>query len=655
MVAAALIMATGSASASASGPVRPAQPLAIAAAKTPAQSVSLGSGVVGSAVIDAAAVDRVAPADAVVDVRAAFGARGDGRSDDSAAIQAAISAGLSSSNRDKILYFPAGTYLVSRPLQWRLANGSWSSWLTLQGQNRDHTIIKLADAAPGFNDPSHPQPVLRTGSQNADAADGSGNRAFNNFIFDLTIDIGTDNPGADGIDYLANNRGAIRNVALRAPTGSGNTGITMTRRWPGPCLLDNIRITGFATGIQLGRWEYSLTAENIRLTGQRRTGIDNQNNVVNLRNLISHNQVPAITNSTADGLITVLDSQLLDGSPTLSAITNNGAAFLRNITITGYTTTVLDKGTPRTPAGTEWSTTNPRTPNATPPASLTLPTPEPPSTPDYPAQQWAGVADYGGLPNDNHDDTTALQAALNSGKPVIYLRPGWYELTAPLTIPDTVREIIGFEATLDATRGAYTTPSTTPVFTTTTTTTTPLTLTQLLFKTSPTTTDITRTGTRPIQLRDLHLAGNPFHGTPGQLFLTDIDGGTGWHLTPGQQIWARQLDTEQPGTKITNTGATLWILGLKTEQPGTAIATTDNAHTELLGALLYPSTPITDNTPAFTNTNATQSLTFAISATDPTRQYKTLITTTHQTTTQTITTTQAQPRGTGTMLSLYGD
>lgn len=119
--------------------------------------------------IDLPAVDRVAPADAVVNVRTAYGAVGDGRVDDTAALQAAISAGLGFGNPDKIIYLPAGTYRVTRPLEWRRADGTWDTFLTLMGQNRDRTVIRLDGGAAGFQDPAGPRAVIVTGSQNSDA------------------------------------------------------------------------------------------------------------------------------------------------------------------------------------------------------------------------------------------------------------------------------------------------------------------------------------------------------------------------------------------------------------------------------------------------------------------------------------------------------
>jgi hypothetical protein len=99
---------------------------------------------------------------------------------------------------------------------------------------------------------------------------GEGNDAYDNFIEHLTIDVGNGNPGAIGIDYLANNLGAVRDVTVRAPGDSGAVGIAMLRKWPGPALLQQVNVQGFDTGIAVGNTEYGVTLDHIRLSGQRR-------------------------------------------------------------------------------------------------------------------------------------------------------------------------------------------------------------------------------------------------------------------------------------------------------------------------------------------------------------------------------------------------
>ena len=56
-----------------------------------------------------------------VDVRSKYGAAGDGVTDDTAAIQKAISENLD--YHSKILYFPAGTYLISDTLMTKKVSG----------------------------------------------------------------------------------------------------------------------------------------------------------------------------------------------------------------------------------------------------------------------------------------------------------------------------------------------------------------------------------------------------------------------------------------------------------------------------------------------------------------------------------------------------
>src|SRR6266536_5497372 len=113
--------------------------------------------------------ELVFPADAVVDVKAAYHAHGDGVADDTAALQAAIS-----DNPGRTLYLPAGTYLVRRALEAKDKAGRWQSGLRLYGENRNATVIKLADGAPGFGDRRAPRAVLRTGSPDERPDPGAG-------------------------------------------------------------------------------------------------------------------------------------------------------------------------------------------------------------------------------------------------------------------------------------------------------------------------------------------------------------------------------------------------------------------------------------------------------------------------------------------------
>ena len=326
------------------------------AGAAPSVSVVVTSVVVPSSVIDRPAVDRVVPADAAVNVKTQFGAKGDGVTDDTAAIQAAISAALGLGNPRSNLYFPSGTYIISKPLEWKLPNGTWSTGASLIGQNRDRTILQLEDGAPGFGDSTAPKSMIVTASQNA-AADGGGNQAFSNFISDLTIYAGHNNNGANGVDYIASNRGAIRNVVITASPGTGNVGLVMTRKYPGPAMVEDVSIHGFSRGVLAAAFQYGITFENLRVSGQRVAGIDNTNNILNIRRMVSNNTVPAILNG---GAVDLVDSNLLNGAVGSSAITNQNMAFLRTVGVGGYRYLINDHGTVKNmPANGEYSSSVP--------------------------------------------------------------------------------------------------------------------------------------------------------------------------------------------------------------------------------------------------------------------------------------------------------
>ncbi len=98
------------------------------------------------------------PADAgVVDVtKAPYGARGDGRTDDTAAIQRALD---DHPDQGAILYFPNGTYLVSDTLRWG-GTADRQRETVFWGQSRAGTVIQLRDHCPGFDSPRAARGVI---------------------------------------------------------------------------------------------------------------------------------------------------------------------------------------------------------------------------------------------------------------------------------------------------------------------------------------------------------------------------------------------------------------------------------------------------------------------------------------------------------------
>jgi len=109
-----------------------------------------------------------------------YGAKGDGKTDDTQALQRALN------QKNRFVYLPAGTYLVSDTLEW----GKPQKRRFLQGAGRNQTVIRLQDRASGFENPDQPQPVVTTFEGK------STGQAFRNAIYDLTVDVGSGNPGS---------------------------------------------------------------------------------------------------------------------------------------------------------------------------------------------------------------------------------------------------------------------------------------------------------------------------------------------------------------------------------------------------------------------------------------------------------------------------
>jgi len=263
-----------------------------------------------------------------------YGAIPDDGQDDTRAIRAALSDERTEDvdyyGRPKCLFFPAGTYNVSDTLSWR------GCAVTVQGEGAGVTIIRLADATPLFGNSSAPRAVIRT---------PSGNMAFRHNFHDLTVNTGSGNPGAIGLDYISSNCGTVKNVSIVSEDRSGVAGLDMTRQWPGPLLIKNLTVTGFDCGIRVAHSEYGPTFENITLVNQNAAGIDNDGNILAIRNLSTSGTVPAIRNPVSWGYVIVLDSRFNGGGASISAIESGGLVYARNVTVDGaFQSVIRQKG-----------------------------------------------------------------------------------------------------------------------------------------------------------------------------------------------------------------------------------------------------------------------------------------------------------------------
>ncbi|NJL70315.1 MAG: hypothetical protein HC888_01295 [Candidatus Competibacteraceae bacterium] len=288
------------------------------------------------------------PEDAnIADIKRDYGAKGDGLTDDTAAIQKALD------QRKRIIYFPHGTYLISNTLRW---GGERPSRQIFQGQSEAGSVIRLKDNAPGFADPTQPRPMIYTGNFPP--------QRFRNGVRNLTLDTGKGNSGAIGARFYANNQGGMHHVTIQSGDGFGVIGLDLGYTGDqGPCLMRHITVKGFDYGIQTRHGSASVTMEFITLENQRISGLDNRDQPLSIRGLKSYNAVTAILNK-GNSLVTLIDSELkgTGAASSLPAIVNDTGMLLRNVNVSGYAETVAGKrGGLKETQVTEWTSHPPLT------------------------------------------------------------------------------------------------------------------------------------------------------------------------------------------------------------------------------------------------------------------------------------------------------
>jgi len=606
------------------------------------------------------------PADAgVINVRQ-YGASGDGVHDDTAAILSAIRAADISFGtawwRARIVYFPAGTYLVSDTINKKAADGRYLSGMVLIGASPQSTRLRLKDSAAGYGDASAPKAVIFTSSTllsglpTAGGKDyvgkGEGNDAYANYVENMTIDVGNGNPGAVAIDYLANNSGALRHLAIVGGASSGAIGISMDRKWPGPALLSDVSVTGFDVGISASYTEYGVTFDQIRLNGARSVALRNRGNSLSINDMAIDADVVGIQNLDAKGLVTAVNLRFTGGGATAVAVENYGAMTLRQVQTVNRAQFF---GAPVLP-GTQFEgvyQANTRVRSATP--SWALPVKAAPATVATDSTAgWVNVQAYGAVGDGVTDSTSAVQQAMRSGAATVYFPFGSYVINDTIEVPANVRRIEGTMSTITVNR--YNSV--------------PFWLGGGIFKVTGGIASlvierlsfdmmnkggklaIEYVGTAPLVLRDIVAAGIALISRAdcgGELFAENVSGGA-VKLAGTSGAWIRQFNSEGSGVRAFNNGAPLWILGAKTEQNATVVATTSGGTTEVMGGLVYMvNTPSTKN-PVFTNSGGKVFASYVESAYVASATYDVHLSDQTPGAERTVNTVSQAPRGLGRMV-----
>jgi hypothetical protein len=305
------------------------------------------------------------------------------------------------------------------------------------------------------------------------------------------------------------------------------------------------------------------------------------------------------------GSLLVTDGNFTGGAPNVTAIqapatSTRGVMFLRNIKTSGYAAALATGTENKTVPGANVSEYAYPLPTSQFPSPLTsLNMDNVPNTPEYMDSNfsnWANVGSYGAAcsPNSDRDATSCIQAAMNSGKPVVYFPFGNYWMSSTVHVPSSVRVVLGMNSVLSSATGSGARPNG-----------------DRKHRAEYCTIQFDGTGSNPVEFRNFsfHQAtqSNTFcYNGSAPLALADILGainisntasGTGtiylenvavpnatYNLRSNQHVYARQYDVES-GTQVhvTTNGGIWWVFGFKSEGAG-LLWNVSNATFELLGS-----------------------------------------------------------------------
>ena len=490
-----------------------------------------------------------------------------------------------------VLYLPKGTYRVSDTLRYRhqdLQNtygSEMNQQIRIRGDRTGRTLIRLTDKAPGFGKGTR-KPVLSF------MAAKQTNVATSNYCEDLTIHTGKGNPGAVGLDFFANNSGAVRNVNIISGDGSGFAGLQLGHANYSGVLLKDIKVNGFDHGLHIDSSTGGMFthAEDISVSGQRVSGVTVGAISLSLRKLQTKNVPVALTTINPVGFTALIDSSL-EGTGPRGIERKSGALYVSKTKLIGFEDQrIIDEWVYPEAFGAKGDKGMPR---------LMIQ-----ETPIYSPQNnpSTGVRKFGARGDGLTDDSKAIQAAMRSGTQVVFFEPGRYLINRPVVIPSSV-EHIDFQF-CDLVAGPDLKQSEKEGFLIKggDASTPPLFVERLLAweKWNGKHCTFTHATTRTVCFKDIQTQRLRFYQNTvsgGKVFFdnvattTGVEPGSHGHnlcaiSLKGQQVWARQLNPERGEPEILNDGSDLVLMGFKSEGKGVVVHTINGGRTEVIGGVV---------------------------------------------------------------------
>ncbi|KAJ4293965.1 hypothetical protein N0V88_005479 [Collariella sp. IMI 366227] len=361
-----------------------------------------------------------------------------------------------------VVYFPAGTYLISSsilPAYFTQLIGDAASPPTLKA-TANFAGFGLIDGNPYYS------PVLNWKSVNVFF------RQVRNFILDTTaIPPAT---AATGMHWPTSQATSLQNIVFNMPTTPDVVHVGLFIEEGSGGFMTDLTFNGGASGASMGNQQYTM--RNLRQAiiqiwnwGWTYHGLSINNCQIGI------DMSSGGSNNLNVGSVTLIDSTftnvpvaILTARTSTSNPATAGSLILENILLTNVPTAILGPnnnvllpGTTTTLTIPAWATGHSYTPSGPIPISAPItPNPRPPppltqhqpllhrSKPQYeslPATSFLSVRAFGAVGNAATDDTFALQSAIDAavaqGK-VLFLDYGLYRVTSTIRIPPSAR-IVG--------------------------------------------------------------------------------------------------------------------------------------------------------------------------------------------------------------------